>query len=177
MSCTCGARSRLVHELSVHPQDFRTAAEGVQGDAKAAEQGLHRYGTLLSQLPPTVSPQTSPLSSKLGKHLPLGPQMGNAHKRRLRAHVDVEVTQVLSPGLHRYTALRTVSILGGAGYQPRGLDRSMVCTGWQRCRRGAAAGGPPRVAVRCHRGRGSAGRRRRAGGRRRRSMRCSRGTR
>ena len=36
------------------PQDFQEVAEEVQGEAKAAEQGLHRYGALLSQLPPTV---------------------------------------------------------------------------------------------------------------------------
>ena len=36
------------------PQDFHKAAEEVQREAQAAEQGLHRYGALLSQLPPTV---------------------------------------------------------------------------------------------------------------------------
>ncbi len=35
-------------------QDFQKAAEEVHGEAHAAEQGLHRYGALLSQLPPTV---------------------------------------------------------------------------------------------------------------------------
>ena len=54
--------------MSPHPvfaplQDFQKAAEEVQGEAHAAEQGLHRYGALLSQLPPTVrgtSPYRTP---------------------------------------------------------------------------------------------------------------------
>jgi len=35
----------------------------VQGEAHAAEQGLHRYGALLSQLPPTVR-GTSPYRTR-----------------------------------------------------------------------------------------------------------------
>ena len=50
MPCSVALRRR-----NVGLQEYRHAAEGVHGDAKAAEQGLHRYGALLSQLPPTVS--------------------------------------------------------------------------------------------------------------------------
>ena len=94
MPCSVALRRR-----NVGLQEYRHAAEGVHGDAKAAEQGLHRYGALLSQLPPTVSIcsrciRALKMASDVDEHLPLRLHAGDV---QLAMTARIQASNDLSP--------------------------------------------------------------------------------